>query len=519
MPAGSILHLVPRALSLVMLLVSGCAAAFEERLEQPLSAAELEADLEAAERAEQSRARRAPVAPRAPTTSTSFATAVATLVPYGPRSFEAVRSLYEIGQRDPAADEARYLAAAASLDLAAYALFREDRESLATLAQIRGLPPGNGAALFTAIGTELRAVRSPTYAAAARGLAQGAELLQLGPDTARGTTLAMELLRRGAPAAHIASLFYVDATRRGVAAFVRDGSGLAALAALADDPCAHGCEGSPLASAPEATRRAAAAIERAYARIVAGLASGEADPFGTLARPVYEEARTALARVPLPDRAGPRGRTPSRVLVELGLGELKATVLPHIEIVEGHVSTEAAPTGASAVQTVRYVARWPAKVTPHEPFTQAARAVRAATGGGADAAAPPVAIAVDDELEAHIFARVVLSLLAVGFEDIRLRRREGEGWSETRLRPVPGGRLEEGDVRGRARVEVYGPFDYDGAERTFRRFAAAGRPPSAQLVLFALIASRALHRALDAVRVAWPEQDADILLVLPAQVP
>jgi hypothetical protein len=510
----------------VVVLACGCATAFEDRIEEPLSAEELVADLEAAERAERAKlahgapGRPVPAAPRAPTSSTSFATAVATLVPYGPRSFEAVRSLYEIGQRYPAADEARYLAAAASLDLAAYALFREDRESLATLAQIRGLPASeNHAALFTAIGTELRAVRSPTYAAAARGLAQGAELLQLGPESARGTALATQLLQQSAPAAHIASLFYIDATRRGVAAFVRDGSGLSALAALADDPCARGCEGSPLAPAPEATRRAATAVQHAYARVVAGLASSEADPFGTLARPVYEEARAALDRVPLPERNGPRGRTASRVLVELGLAELKMSRLPQIEIVEGRVSTDAAPTGANAVQTVRYVARWPAKVTPYEPFTQAARLMRAGTGRGAEAAAPPVAIAVDDELEAHVFARVVLSLMAVGFEDIRLRRREGDGWRETRLRPVPGGRLDEEAARGRARVEVYGPFDYDGAERTFRRFAAAGRPPSAQLVLFALIASRALHRALDAVRVAWPEQDADILLVLPQQVP
>lgn len=464
-------------------------------------------------------ARRRVIVGPAPVAS-SFGTAVASLVPYGERSILAVRSLWELGHSDPAADEARYLAAAASLDLAAYATFRDDREALGALAQLRGLPrPENRAALYTAIASELRAVRSPVYARAALGLAEGAELLQLGPETERGTALAIDMLHRSAPAAHIAALFYVDAARRGVVAFTRDGSGLPALAALAPDPCASGCEGSPLARSPEATRRAAAAIQLAYARVTAALASGEEDPFATLARPVYEQARTTLARVALPESGGARGRASSRVLVELGLSEVTMSLLPLVEIVEGRLVTGGVTTGAEGTKTVRYLPRWPAKVVPYEPFTVAARELRAAAGLAADAPAPPVAIGVDDELEAHIFARVVLSLLAAGFEDVRLRRREGDGFRETRLRPIDGARLDEEQERGRARVEVYGPFDYDGAERTFRRFAAAGRPPSAQLVLFALIASRALHRALDAVRVAWPEQDADILLVLPRQVP
>lgn len=521
---GSILPFVARLLFAFVVVTSGCAKSFEERLEEPLSAEEIARDLEEAERAERGHARPlrpAVSVPSIPAASPSMASAIAALVPYGPRSFEAVRTLYESGKRDPAADQARYLAAAASLDLAAYAIFREDRTSLDTLAQIRGQAvPANRAALFTAIATELHAVRSPMYSAAARGLAEGAELLQLGPETPRGTALAIGIVRRGAPAEHLAALFLIEATRRAVTAFVRDGAGLPALAALAEDPCARSCEGSPLAAVPEATRRAAAAVQRAYRLVQVGLAGGEADPFGTLARPVYEEARTALERVPLPDEGAGRGRSSARVLVELGLGEVKMSLLPLIEIVEGRVSAEAAPSaGAGSPLTVRYAARWPAKVTPYEPFTQAARAIRAATGRSAEAAAPPIAITIDDELEAHIFARVVLSLMAVGFQDVRLRRPEGDGFRETRLRPIAGSQLDEEQARGRARVEVYGPFDYDGAERTFRRFAAAGRPPSAQLVLFALIASRALHRALDAVRVAWPEQDADILLVLPQQVP
>jgi hypothetical protein len=109
--------------------------------------------------------------------------------------------------------------------------------------------------------------------------------------------------------------------------------------------------------------------------------------------------------------------------------------------------------------------------------------------------------------------------MAAGLEDVRLRRTVNGAVSEVRLRPVAGNRVDERQTRGRARVDVCGPFDYEGAERTFQRHASAGRPASAQLVLFALIASRALYRALDAVHVAWPDATPDVLLVLPQQVP
>jgi hypothetical protein len=244
------------------------------------------------------------------------------------------------------------------------------------------------------------------------------------------------------------------------------------------------------------------------------------------------------------------------------------SLLPVVAVIEGSVDRQDVDASAFAPRSVRYAPRWGAKVVPFEPFTEAARALRTqasaylAEVSGSDAPAwlgsaesPPVALVVNDELEAHILARLILSLMSAGLEDIRLRRiveggsappsprdparrdparrdparrdpARGEAafasretsW-EVRLHPVAAQHVQEEQVRGRAKVEIFGPFDYDGAERTLQRHARAGRPASAQLVLFALIASRALYRALDAVRATWPDADPDILLVLPQQVP
>ena len=461
--------------------------------------------------------------------ATSFTAAVAQLVPYSARTLRGIQALYGLGRTDPSADGPRYLAAAASLDMAAYATFQQDGETLAALAQIRNLPDSrNTAALYTSIASELRAVRSSVYSRAAQGLIEGVELLQFGPGTERGRAKMLDMIRRRAPAAHVASLFYVDAVTRAVGDLARRGRGteaLAALGALGADPCASGCEGSPLAALPEPTRRVAAAIQVAYRRTAEALAAGEEDPFAALAHDAYTGARRALSRVVLPEAGGVRGGPPSRVLVDVGLNRVEMTLLPQVALVEGRVDRESAAPGAESTQTVRYAPRWGAKVVPYDPFTQAAERIRRQAAGAASAAeaeappAPPVALLVNNELEAHILARVILSLMTAGFDDVRLRRTEGEGFSEVRLRPIPGSRVDEEQTRGRAKVEVFGPFDYNGAERTFTRAASAGRPPSAQLVLFALIASRALYRALDAVRVAWPDSEADILLVLPQQVP
>lgn len=467
------------------------------------------------------------------TEAASFGAAVAQLVPYSTdgRTMQGIRTLYALGQTGSAADAARYLAAAASLDLAAHATFEADTETLATLAQIRDLPdPRNTAALYTAIAAELRSVRSSVYARAARGLVEGVDLLQFGPSSPQGRALMLEMLRRRAPAAHLASLFYVDSVRRAVADLARPGrsrDALATLEALAADPCAAGCEGQALAALPPATRRATAAIQAAVRRTREALQAGDEDPFATLVRPSYEEAARTLARVVLPEAGGTHRGPASRVLVDVGLERVTMSLLPQVAVVDGRVEAGAVSPGDEATRTVRNLPRWGAKVVPYEPYTEAARQMRqlaarlsgTAEEEGEQVPAPPVALAVNDELEAHVLARVILSLMAAGFDDVRLRRPEAQGFSEVHLRPVAGNRIDEEQTRGRARVEVFGPFDYTGAERTFTRAASAGRPAAAQLVLFALIASRALYRALDAVRVAWPDADPDILLVLPQQVP
>jgi len=453
---------------------------------------------------------------REPARRSSVGAALADLVPYSTdgRSLAAIRTLWTIGHEDPTADEARYLAAAASLDFAAVAALEGDGDTLAALARIRALPdPENTAALYTTVAAELRTVRDGVHAAAARGLVEGVELLQLGADTPRGRALMLDMLRRGAPAAHIAGLFHVEAVRRAVASLGHGGlAALGALAPAATEP--------PIASAPAETLRAATAVQAAVRRADAALRVDDEDPFAPLARPIYQEARAALARVVLEEPVGAAGAPASRVLVEVGMDAVRLRVLPLVAIVDGHIDPEAASPGAAAERVVRYAPRWGAKVTPHEPFVRAAREVRAEAerlAGRSDA--PPVSVTVDEELEAHVLARAILSLMAAGLDDVRLRRSVGGTVSEVRLRPVAGNRVDERQTRGRARVDVCGPFDYEGAERTFQRHATAGRPASAQLVLFALIASRALYRALDAVHVAWPEATPDVLLVLPQQVP
>jgi hypothetical protein len=461
---------------------------------------------------------------KAPSGASAVGAAMAELVPYSTdgRSLRAIKTLWELGHSDPNADEARYLAAASSLDYAAVATLRDDDQTIAALAQIRELPDGqNRPALYTAIASELRTVREGVYAGAARGLVEGVELMQLGPSSPRGAALMLDMLRRRAPAAHIASLYYVEMARRAVVALARtrDAQGLSALAALSSDPCATSCAGSPLENVEPSLRRAAASVQQAHRRATEGLRVNAEDPFAALAQPLYGAAKDVLASVVL-DQRTTSGVAASRVVVELGLVEARIRVLPLVAIIDGEVDAAAARPGPQGVRVVRYAPRWGAKVTPYEPFVQAARDVRAVaqrlTAGGE---APPVSIAAENELEAHVLARVILSLMSAGLEDVRLRRTVAGTVSEVRLRPVAGNRVDERETRGRARVDVCGPFDYDGAERTFQRQASAGRPASAHLVLFALIASRALYRALDAVHVAWPNSIPDVLLVLPQQVP
>ncbi|MBI2897973.1 MAG: hypothetical protein HYY06_30735 [Deltaproteobacteria bacterium] len=507
--------------ALIAILSAGCSSAVGPP--EPLDP--LQAELDEVELAPSPGTRRHALPPPA------LAAAVSQLVPYSTdgRTLGAIRSLYELGRRrgSPGEDEARYLAAAASVDLAAWGEFSEDPGVLRALAELRGAGP-TPAALYTALAAELRV--GDVYAAAARGLGDAVQLLRLGPRTPQGIALALRMVTRRSPAAHVASLFYVDAVRRAVLGLgQRDSAGgIAALAALGDDPCARGCPGSVLAQAPEESRRAASAVQRAYRSATSALGVTDEDPFAALVRGPYEAARAALSRVALPERGGARGAPGSRVLVEVGEAETRMSLLPVVAVIAGEVDRREVDPAAFAPRTVRHAPRWGAKVVAYEPFTEAARAIKAqatavlagaSTAEVAAAGELPVAVVVNDELEAHVFARVILSLMAAGLDDVRLRRVEGDRSWEVRLHPVAGQRVDEEQTRGRAKVEVFGPFDYDRATRTLARHAQAGRPASAQLVLFALIASRALYRALDAVRETWPDADPDIMLVLPAQVP
>lgn len=471
-------------------------------------------------------------ASRAARVTSTAGAAVAQLVPYEPegRTILGIRDLYRLGRADPTADGPRYLAAAASLDLAAEATLRGAPAVLASLARVRDLPSTDDTdALYDAIRAELQSVRPGVYASAARGLVQGVRLLRQGVDAPAGRALMLELIRTRAAAAHIASLFYVEAVRAaagGLSARSASAPAIERLGALAADPCAAGCAGSPLAPLPVATRRAAAAIQLAFARTTEALAARQEDPFATLVRDRYEDARRELSNVVLPEPGGAPGGPVSRVLVAASATSTSLQLLPVVAIVDGQARSES--EAIDAAHTVRHEARWGENVTADEPITEAARLLRAridqrsAAGDGGGRGGPavaPASVTCEADLPAHVLARVLRSLSAAGYEDVRLRRSEAEGGGEVRVGFAAPGHAPPDEHEDRTRLDVFGPFDYAAAERTLTSAAAQGRPAAVRIVLYPLVSTRALFRALDAVHVAWPDAEADVLLVLPRQVP
>ncbi|AKF05889.1 hypothetical protein [Sandaracinus amylolyticus] len=363
----------------------------------------------------------------------------------GARSLDALRTLAILvrtgSERDPAIAEARFLRAALATDLLLVAALDPTRSPApAQIAEATGMPED---ALVAHLRSELVAMRRGPFRRPADESIAALDALGDGSAT---TSLA------SASSGPRRDVLRVLAAARAVSS---SSDALAALAALADDPCRGACDAS-YAWMDEPGRRAVHALTLADAAITRLEASAEDDAFVGAVRPAITQAAAtlrALVLAPTP-RIAPElaqrgdGGAPIRpdVIVSVGADAVHVAWVPRVRV-EGHALRVEAPgpTLAAPERTALPREFRPVIVAIDEV---AALAQRIAAGANA----PVVAVTVTDA-PAHVLVRTLLSLARGGAPASFLARRDDAGL----LHGVPVRLLEPDDLdalRGNLHVRV-----------------------------------------------------------------